>query len=52
VAATMKTIGICLHPVGAFLLGAITRADIDQALRPRASARRRAVRAGARVAAA
>ena len=74
VAATMKTIGLCLHPatsvwrarelfiwsrvsvlpvtVGAFLLGAITRADVDEALRPRASARRRAVRARARAAAA
>jgi CBS domain-containing protein len=75
VAATMKTIGLCLHPatsvwrarelfiwsrvsvlpvtVGAFLLGAITRADVDEALRPRGpSARRRAVRARARAAAA
>ena len=56
VAATMQTIGLCLHPstsvwrarelfiwsrvsvlpvtVGAFLLGAITRADVDEALRP------------------
>ena len=31
--------------VGAFLLGAITRADVEEALRPRRSARRRAVRA-------
>jgi len=74
VAATMQTIGLCLHPatsvwrarelfrwsrvsvlpvtVGAFLLGAITRADVEEALRPRASARRRAVRARARAAAA
>jgi len=75
VAATMKTIGLCLHPatsvwrarelfiwsrvsvlpvtVGPFLLGAITRADVDEALRPRGpAARRRAVRARARAAAA
>jgi CBS domain-containing protein len=74
VAATMKAIGLCLHPatsiwrarelfiwsrvsvlpvtVGAFLLGAITRADVDEVLRPRGTARRRAVRARARAAAA
>jgi CBS domain-containing protein len=75
VAATMTTIGLCLHPatsiwrarelfiwsrvsvlpvtVGPFLLGAITRADVDEALRPRGrSAGRRAVRARARAAAA
>jgi len=39
--------------VGAFLLGAITRADVEEALRPRRSSRRRAVRsARARAAAA
>ena len=38
--------------VGAFLLGAITRADVEDALRPRHSERRRAVRARVRALAA